>query len=93
MKERERGERETGPQHFSQAIPKGTRKGPELYIHTCVTMADLQMKLLRKKIQKRNENRKKRKLLSKPEEQDDSGMDLEMLKLLLTQLGSEYCEC
>uniref|UniRef100_H3DKE7 ATP-dependent RNA helicase n=1 Tax=Tetraodon nigroviridis TaxID=99883 RepID=H3DKE7_TETNG len=35
-------------------------------------MADLQMKLLRKKIQKRNENRKKRKLLSKQEEQEDA---------------------
>lgn len=70
----------TGPQHFSQAIPKGTRKDPELHIHTCVTMADLQMKLLRKKIQKRNENRKKRKLLSKQEEQEDAGMYLEMLK-------------
>lgn len=70
----------TGLQHFSQAIPKGTRKGPELHIHTCVTMADLQMKLLRKKIQKRNENRKKRKLLSKQQEQEDAGMYLEILK-------------
>lgn len=68
----------TGLQHFSQAIPKGTRKGPELHIHTCVTMADLQMKLLRKKIQKRNENRKKRKLLSKQQEQEDVGMYLEI---------------
>lgn len=42
-------------------------------------MADLQMKLLRKKIQKRNENSKKRKLLSKQEEQEDAGMYLEML--------------
>lgn len=56
---------------FGQAIPTGTRKGPEL--HTWVTMADLQMKLLRKKIQKRNENRKKRRLINKQEE-DDTGM-------------------
>ncbi|XP_003962189.1 ATP-dependent RNA helicase DDX18 [Takifugu rubripes] len=35
-------------------------------------MADLQMKLLRKKIQKRNENKKKRKLPSKQEDDDDA---------------------
>lgn len=62
------------PQHFNQAVPRATRKGPEFHIHTCVTMADLQMKLLRKKIQKRNENRKKRKLLSKQDEQEDAGI-------------------
>lgn len=72
----------TSPEHFSQAILKGIRKSPELHIHTCVTMADLQMKLLRKKIQKRNENRKKRKLLSKQEEQEEqegAGMWLKLL--------------
>lgn len=46
-------------------------------------MADLQMKLLRKKIQKRNENRKKRKLLSKQQEEEDAGMYLEILKFVV----------
>lgn len=73
---RQKNDSERVLNHFSQAVPTGTRKGPELYVHTCGTMADLQMKLLRKKIQKRNENKKKRKLLSKQveEEEEDAGM-------------------
>ncbi|CAJ1078640.1 ATP-dependent RNA helicase DDX18 [Xyrichtys novacula] len=43
-------------------------------VNTCaaaVTMADLQMKLLRKKIQKRNEKTKERKLLKKRKEEEE----------------------
>lgn len=37
-------------------------------------MADMQMKLLRKKIQKRNEKNKKRQLTLKQTEDEDAGM-------------------
>lgn len=39
----------------------------------CADMADLQMKLLRKKIQKRNEKNKERKLRQKQREEEENG--------------------
>lgn len=59
-------------------LPASSR-GPFRAPHTLtraqssVTMADLQMKLLRKKIQKRNEKNKERKLLQKQTEEEESG--------------------
>ncbi len=62
---------------FTQAVQTDALKGPDYLTYTrvlcAVTMADLQMKLLRKKIQKRNEKTKERKLLSKQREEEDSG--------------------
>lgn len=42
-------------------------------------MADMQMKLLRKKIQKRNEKNKKRQLTLKQTEEEDTGMSLKRI--------------
>lgn len=47
-------------------------------------MADMQMKLLRKKIQKRNEKNKKRQLTLKQTEDEDTGMSL---KRIFTVVG------
>lgn len=45
--------------------------------YTRVTMADMQMRLLRKKIQKRNEKNKKRKLLLKQRDEEEAGKSRE----------------
>lgn len=56
---------------FYQAPQSGARKGPEHHTRVpCVTMADLQMKLLRRKINKRNERNKERKLQTKRAEEE-----------------------
>lgn len=56
----------------------GTPKGPENHTYTrvpfTVAMADLQMKLLRKKIQKRNDKNKERKLLKTQKDDEETGM-------------------
>ena len=63
---------------FTQAVHTAALKGPELHTYTrvlcAVAMADLQMKLLRKKIQKRNEKNKERKLLRTQAEDEEPGM-------------------
>lgn len=62
---------------FTQAVHTGTPKGPEHHTYTrvlcTVAMADLQMKLLRKKIQKRNEKNKERKLVRTQAEDEVTG--------------------
>ncbi|XP_028991735.1 ATP-dependent RNA helicase DDX18 isoform X2 [Betta splendens] len=57
---------------FYQAPQIGTQKGPEhnTRVSCAVTMADLQMKLLRKKINKRNQRNKERKLQAKRTEDE-----------------------
>ncbi|KAF1382181.1 hypothetical protein PFLUV_G00140950 [Perca fluviatilis] len=54
----------------------GTPKGPENHTYTrvlfTVAMADLQMKLLRKKIQKRNDKNKERKLLKTQKDDEET---------------------
>lgn len=54
-----------------------------------VTMADLQMKLLRKKIQKRNEKNKKRQQIKKHTEDEDTGTRCKdgVLRLMSIVLG------
>ncbi|KAI3356576.1 hypothetical protein L3Q82_017777, partial [Scortum barcoo] len=56
------------------AIPRGPECA-HTHTHTRVTMADLQMKLLRKKIQKRNEKNKERKLAKQQAEDEDGNVN------------------
>lgn len=64
-----------GPSHFHSGsadwYPEGSwTSHTYTRVLRSVTMADLQMKLLRKKIQKRNEKNKERKLLRQTEEKE-----------------------
>ncbi len=62
---------------FSQALYESVSwaKDPTQHAHTCLSaaMADMQMKILRKKIQKRNDKNKQRKLLRVQKEEEDNG--------------------
>lgn len=61
-----------GKKQSSRSVYRWT---PVTYTRVCLQadMADLQMKLLRKKIQKRNEKNKERKLRQKQREEEENG--------------------
>lgn len=63
-------------------------KDPTQHAHTCLctAMADMQMKILRKKIEKRNEKNKQRNLLrSQKEEEENGGGDFSTLVVKMNE--------